>query len=590
MKKILQTILLSLLSVQLAFALPFDQIIGDDAELYFSIRSLSEIRETLDEHPISDVFEDEVLIEYFEAISSGSDDEDESDLGFFEEMEDVFGLTEDEFFDLFPGQVCMAVCNLSGQILGEGSSPELVIAAEFSAEAERLNELLQIQFERNAKSQKEVNPLVEHEMIEETFMGETLYFDETFNGEETYIEDGYALVDGIFVLATPESRLREVVQAIKEGSDSAISETEPYLESREFAGRGDVSCYVNLVEIMPSVAASLGQLPELGSLALVGITPDSLRDALSLESIQALFMSMDLVEDGLLCDYGFLYSEKAGLLSLLEYVEGELPEARYVPSNVLNTSLTLFDLSAMYANLEEVLDAASPALLPMMDARLQNLQADTGIDLREAVLNNFGTHIVSYSVMEEDILDDSGFPRPQQVFALEVKDTAAFSQAIGALVDSSPRLKSFIEESVFEGETIYTFKTPSAPSSGGTEFSYTITRSRFILAMGHISLLHSLLSKLDKTSDGFWQDSEVDLMFERIERPNVVTRSYYDFEQIIEPFFEFLLNMSASHNFPESLASGEIPDSLKGSYRMFSEGNQTPFGLLGRTLIVKSKE
>ena len=135
--------------------------------------------------------------------------------GFTEVLKDEFGLSYDELFELFPGQASVALYNLSEQVLNEEDSQEIVLLAEFSGDAERLNELMQVQFIRNAEAQQALNPLVEHEMVEEYFMGETLYFDETFDGETTYVEDGYALVDGIMILAAPESRLRETVEWIK---------------------------------------------------------------------------------------------------------------------------------------------------------------------------------------------------------------------------------------------------------------------------------------------------------------------------------------------------------------------------------------
>ena len=88
-----------------------------------------------------------------------------------------------------------------------------------------------------------------------------------------------------------------------------------------------------------------GLLGNAQVLALFGVTPESLARALSLEVLQGLFVDFDMVDDGILSNYGILYSEKAGLFSLLEYKEGELPEARYVPDNILNGSITLFDIS-----------------------------------------------------------------------------------------------------------------------------------------------------------------------------------------------------------------------------------------------------
>ncbi len=590
MKKILPAILFTALATSLVAAPPFQQIIGEDVELFISVRSLSELREQWSEHPIAEIFQDEDVLELFD--SSQDDVKDDESLGFFEKIEDIFGLTEDEFFELFPGQISLALYNMSAQFLQEDEQVEFIFMTEFTGDAERLDELMQMQFERNAKMQKEKNPLVEHDMVEEKFMDEILHFDETFNGETTYVEDGYALVDGIFVLAAPESCLRRAVEMIKEGPETPLASLEAYRRSREHSGRGDLSLYLNLRELVPPLNAALGELPiNNGALALMGVTPQSLQSALSLEVLQGLFLDFDMVEDGILGHYGSFYSEKAGLLSLLEYVEGELPEAPYVPENVLSSSVTLFDLSAMYNSLEKILSTASPHILSMVDIQMQQVQSNTGVDLRSGLLENFGTQLVVFSVLKEDAsATEVGLIKPEQVIVIDLKNAEAFSQSFNALIDSAGGVRSSIQESTFEGETIYSIVNSDMKTGESVEVHYAITRSNLILVVGHVSLLHNVMTKLDNDIDGFWQDPELIDLFNRIAQPNPVTRSYYDAEQLIEPFFKMMVGFG---RFGSPSAAGkfeEVPESLKGAYRIIVEGNEAPGGFFGRTLILKAKE
>lgn len=213
---------------------PFNSILEEDVDIVLSLRSLAESRESWSDNPFARVFNDPELQAFFAPmIEAAMEGKDES---FTQVMEDEFGLTWDEFFVLFPGEFGVALYNLPEMLLGEAERPELVIMAEFSGDAKRMAELMQVQFERNAAKQKEGNPDIEHTLIEESFMGETLYLDETFDGVETYIEDGYALVDNIFVLATPESTLRAVVEGIKDEPGAALSDNEIFLRSRERGG------------------------------------------------------------------------------------------------------------------------------------------------------------------------------------------------------------------------------------------------------------------------------------------------------------------------------------------------------------------
>ena len=594
MNKLLLTCVCMCVSGAAVSALPFQEIIGEDAEFFCTVRSLSETRAQWATHPIAALFEDAELLAFFDAMKSDDTLEDggsaDEPAGFTEVMEDVFGLSYDELFELFPGQASLAFYNLSGQALGQAESEEMVLMAEFSGDAARLDTLMKIQFERNMAAHQAINPLVEHELIEESFMGETLYFDETFNGVVTYIEDGYALVDGIVVLAAPESRLRAAVESIKEGASAPIANSAVYQRSREQGGRGDFGVYSNLEKLMPTLNRALIAHPAVNNLAIFGVTAQSLDSALSLESLQALYVDFDLIDSGLLSHYGLIYREKLGFLSLMSYADTALPEAHYVAEGALSSSISTFDCSAMLANFERLLTSASPTLPPLIDMQLQIAKAKTGVDLRAALLDNFGSQTVSLSVLPEAHLDNSEIADPQQLFVIEVKDAQALAQAIEAFKDLAPSLRAMIEEQMYEGQTIYTIRDSGEPDiQNGNTLSYALLRSSLIVNVGELGLLHKVLTRMSEGGEGLWQSAETEELFERIERPNAVTRSFVNAEMMVEPLFESLLQMAELSGLMEDMSKAEIPSRLDSAYRMISELNEAPDGFFGRTLIIKSE-
>lgn len=594
MNKLLLTCVCMCVSGAAVSALPFQEIIGEDAELFCTVRSLSETRAQWATHPIAALFEDAELLAFFDAMKGDDTLEDggsaDEPAGFTEVMEDVFGLSYDELFELFPGQASLAFYNLSGQALGQAESEEMVLMAEFSGDAARLDTLMKIQFERNMAAHQAINPLVEHELIEESFMGETLYFDETFNGVATYIEDGYALVDGIVVLAAPESRLRAAVESIKEGASAPIADSAVYQRSREQGGRGDFGVYSNLEKLMPTLNRALIAHPAVNNLAIFGVTAQSLDSALSLESLQALYVDFDLIDSGLLSHYGLIYREKLGFLSLMSYADTALPEAHYVAEGALSSSISTFDCSAMLANFERLLTSASPTLPPLIDMQLQIAKAKTGVDLRAALLDNFGSQTVSLSVLPEAHLDNSEIADPQQLFVIEVKDAQALAQAIEAFKDLAPSLRAMIEEQMYEGQTIYTIRDSGEPDiQNGNTLSYALLRSSLIVNVGELGLLHKVLTRMSEGGEGLWQSAETEELFERIERPNAVTRSFVNAEMMVEPLFESLLQMAELSGLMEDMSKAEIPSRLDSAYRMISELNEAPDGFFGRTLIIKSE-
>ena len=577
-----------------ASAVPFQEIIGEDADFFCTVRSLSETRAQWATHPIAALFKDEELLVFFDALKgnntyeAGSSADEPS--GFTEVMEGEFGLSFDELFELFPGQMSLAFYNRSELAQRQLEGEEMVLMAEFSGDAARLDALMQIQFKRNIAAHQAINPLVEHEMIEESFMGETLYFDETFDGVATYIEDGYALVDGILVLAAPESRLRAAVESIKEGASAAIADSTVYQRSREEGGRGDFGLYLNLEKLMPTLNRALIEHSAVNNLAIFGVTAQSLDRALSLESLQALYADFDLIDTGLLSHYGLIYRRQLGFLSLFSYANTALPKAHYVGEEALSSTITTFDCSAMLANVERLLTSASPTLSPLINMQLQIVKAKTGVDLRAALLDNFGSQTVSLSALPEANLGNSNIAPPQQLFVIEVKDAQALAQAIEAFKDLFPDLRAMVKEHMYEGQTIYTIRGSSEPEmDDGNVVNYVLLRSSLIVNLGEVGLLYKVLNRMSEGAEGLWQSAETKQLFERIERPNAVTRSFVNAEMMVEPLFESLLQVAKLSGLMENMSKANMPSRLDSAYRMISELNEAPDGFFGRTLIIKSE-
>lgn len=578
-------------------AVPFADIVGSDVQLLISVRSLADTSEQWEKHVFAEFLEDDAMKDFIESLSEDGtgvpeDGEDEGS-DFTTVMNEEFGMTWDDFYELFPGQMNLAFYNITEGMLDEESRDQMVLMAECTGDAERMRDLMQIQFERNAKMQKEVNPLVEHEWIEEQFMGETLYFDETFDGEETYVEDGYALVDGVFILATPEERLRNAVEAVKTGAAaSPLSRSDVYLRSLEASGRGDFRMYVNLSPMMAALNSAMVEQAMAGGMAMFGVTGPSLEGALSLETMQALFVDMDLVDEGILINSGLIYSEKKGLLSLMTYNDADLPAATYVPEGIMASSVSSFDMGAMIGALEKVIGTASPTAPMLLDVQLQTFKTNTGIDLRSAILENVGSEVVSLSIMREAGLGNE-LVLPEQMYVVAINDAESFSQALETFKDMVPGMRDAIKTQEYEGQTIHTIKgvpDPQFPDMPVQDVSYVITRSELIVNMGRVGFLHEVLSRMNESSAGFWQSGEVEQMFESIAQPNPVTRSYVDVNQMAKPFIKSFAAMSPLPGLDANGGAGKLIESLKMPIYMISESNEEPDGLFARVMILKGEE
>ena len=574
----------------LLHASPYAAFVEEDVDLMIAFRSLADSREAFEDSPFQAIIADPDLEAFLEPLLERSKGGDDPSMG--EILESEFDLDWDGLFALFPGPIAFALHNVPERILQEAERSDLTILAEFSGSAERLDALMQIQFERNASQQKEINPAIEHTLIEESFMGETLYFDEVFDGESSYIEDGYALVDGIFILATPEARLRSAVEAIKEGAAAPLAQSEMFLRCREEGGRGDFQIFLNLGSILPSLNEAMTAKAMSSGAAMFGLSPESIDATFSLGSLQAFFLDFDLIADGLESNSGLIFREKAGLLKLLTYTGAPLPDARYIPEGVFSSSITNFDLGEMFVELENLLIAASPMMRMQIDAQLQNVKSQTGVDLRSAILENFTEDFVTLSSLSEGggAQRASAIAEPDQIYVIGIRDSEALRGAFEALKDKVPGLDGQLETKEFAGQTIHTFRPPTQPGAGLQAISYSISRTHFFLSIGRPDFLQEVLSQRDRGAGGFWQLSVTEDLFDRIAKDDAITRSFIDLEKMVGTLFTSLVQLSQAGGASAMLDPENIPEDFSFPFHLVSEANEAEDGLFSRTLVILKED
>ena len=570
-------------------AVPFAERIDASAEVVLSVQHLAQIPKLWAEHPITAQFEQlewPVIFEPLWDAADGAQRTAEAPRGFGEVLQDEFGLSADDLLALFPGQASLVGYNLSAFILQPATRVDLQLMVECRATPAQLDELMQIQFKRNAAAHQKSQPGIEHELRHERFMGVDLYFDEVFDGQRTYVEDGYALVEGIFVLATTPSRLRAAVESILEGPPAPLAASAAYQRADEASGRDDVdvAVYVNLQQLLAPFNDALLRLPMLNTLGMFGVSAQSLQRALSLQSLQAWFLAVDVMDTGLLLHSGLIYTDKRGLLSLLSYLPGTLPEARYVPEQVLSSSISQFDLAAMLANLEGLLAQASPSLPPLLDLQMQILKTSSGVDLRAALIDNIGAPVVSWTL--RDRVDDEWLT--EQLLVLEVKDAQALSHAIETFKGRLASAEALLKVQRDGDHTLYTLQLPESrqpsPLPHAT-LSFVVTRTNLILCVGRVGLLHEVLARMTQGGAGFWQQPHSERWFESIAQPNPVARWYVDLEPSLTEWLRSWLLATASRpraaqEAAERAAQIELP------YQLFAELNEAPDGLFSRILII----
>jgi hypothetical protein len=225
-----------------------------------------------------------------------------------------------------------------------------------------------------------------------------------------------------------------------------------------------------------------------------------------------------------------------------------------------------------------------------IDAQLQTIRTNTGVDLRVALLENFYRDMVTLSILPEGPSGASAVMEPDQVYVLGLKDAEALSSALEALKDMVPGMREQIETQAFAGETIHTIRTapnPAAPGAGGGTVSYVITRAHFILSVGRLGLLQEVLSGMEAGGEGFWQKTETEDLFEEMARSGAVTRSYLNLEKLIVPILQSMAQTSQLGGGAGALDPTLIPTDLELPFHLVSELNEAEDGLFSRAWIVQ---
>ena len=307
--------------------------------------------------------------------------------------------------------------------------------------------------------------------------------------------------------------------------------------------------------------------------------------------MRAAFLQARLSSDLLLFDGGLMYTEKSGLLSLMACGSGDLPPAPYVPLGVTGSSISLYDMSAMLANLESLLRIASPTMMPLWDIYIAKTKSEIGVDLRESIVANFKPGVVSVVSMPEATLD-AQVTQPEQVFLMNVCDTATLEQAFEAIKDLVPAVNSILKLRDYEGYRIYTLENPSADAANGevSAVNYTITRDQLIFSLGRIGLLQTVLSRMGSGDSGLWQSDEMADLFEPIERPEAISRSYLNLTQYAEVLFRELTITKVFQELGFVFDLKQIPNSLGAEIRAVSEVNESADGIFFRSAVVHLSE
>jgi hypothetical protein len=414
----------------------------------------------------------------------------------------------------------------------------MLILARIGENREALETLMAKDLEH---SQKEAKPGVEYREITEEFQGETLHIEQKTRGMETLdVHDCWAIVQDLFMTAPSKEDLQKAISNLKQGGAvSSLTSSVHFQKVRARAPLSDLLVYMDLEAVLPFALEQVDDIPENE----MGITKEGIFKALGADVLQAAYLSARLGDDATEVQVGILYREVKGLVKLLAApMAGTPARAGFIPSDATQFGAWTFDLKTLYETLEEILGDLSPQFLVMVQMTLQQMTAQTGVDIKKDLLDNLGGEIAIAKV-----------PRPSEpgkaptledqdsLVVLSVANRQALETALETLKTSLAPGGEMFEKRDYLGTTLHSFKIPlpGPEGQGEKQLTYSLTDRHLIVCVGSSGPLEGVLAALAKPGASVWERDEVRKALETL-RPKESFLSYTDFRvgmgQIIETF------------------------------------------------------
>ena len=473
---------------------PFEDYLPADTRVFLQVHDIAELNAKLKEHPLEALIKDDEVKVFFKPL--------------IENIEKEFTFEEESEFDIeqlkesFNGQAVLAVFGGTDLEAEEPDTVQLALMMEYKGERAFLEKLN------------------EDEDETEEFLGETIYYSKKEEeASEEALNPAWALIDGTFILTSTVEVLRELIPQVKDPLDfPSLSDSTAFIEAVDKAEKNDLFLFFNLQFLTPDLLEAFQATENAEpSFNFLGVTPQTIVNALALEVLQSAFLSVAFDDDQTSISGGLLYTEERGLTDLISFKKEDLSPPGFIPPNVHSATLSNLNVEKTFHNLEAIIAEVSPFLVGIYQLQLEQLQTQTGIDFKENIIYNLGNPLSFYSVhaTQENKAHGSDNLSDNQVLAFPLKDPKGMEITIETIKDLYQSGKELFDERDYLGTKIFILKQGTQASEPGypspTIFAYAITeRYLFINSGSNTALLEETLSNLKNPGKTLWTRPDIE--------------------------------------------------------------------------------
>ncbi|HTJ78877.1 MAG TPA: hypothetical protein VL357_07750 [Rariglobus sp.] len=493
------------LSVCAAPAVPLVNLVDDHAAIAISITDVPALLKGWDASPFAKTWNDPQVSKFFAPLREKMKI-DEWDA----KAKDATGSTVRELLALADGEALFAMPSVDFSAMKDMKTPPLLIAIHVGEQAPKVEKLM-------------ADSLVKEKMQDqtETFDGVTVHIipsKKTDDGDVKARSDDFiwALDDGVWIIGLQKERVFAAIDALKNGGvDAALGKSVHFLSAREHTGDDQALFYMNLATVYPILKDAVAAKKTANNAPNpLGIDPETLLGALGLDALGEIYYAAHFGPKDARMDFGLTYTEERGLLKLMSYQPGPVPQADWIPSKWPVVSISQFSVPQAYAGLEQLLDAISPMLSGMAQGQITALNRKLGIDLKRDLIGSLGNQLVSAYALPSGL--DSGQMPPwdqmDQLIAVSLDNVDAFTQAIEALkqMAGGPAADQLFTKRDYLGQTIYTLNTHTQPGAKPVRgFSYAIANRVLLVGVGSSATVENVLQGMRDGQGAFWKRDEI---------------------------------------------------------------------------------
>ena len=349
------------------------------------------------------------------------------------------------------------------------------------------------------------------------FRGIELHIEEAYEEDELSLETAWAVVEGVWVFASPAESLERAVAGILDGGlETTVHSGASFETVSRHIRSSDSWFFMDIDPWMPSVRAmvdaGVSAAAEAGS--PFPIDPQALIDALGIEAMQAVFATFEFDDRTMVMDFGATYTEDRGLIKLLAYGPGEAPRATYIPIDSDTFSTGTYDFAGAWAALVGIVNGINPALMGLASMQLESSLQNAGIelDLKRDLLDNLTGEIATVQNLggiTGETLADINLEQ-DQVIILGIRQQEALENVIEGLKTIIGQGSEFFSPREFEDHTIFTLDFSQAEGEApGDQGAYAVTDEYFLISIGSSQTLEKVLLKMGSRDASIWKQPAV---------------------------------------------------------------------------------